>query len=114
MAHSAQVWLVNTGWTGGPPGTGSRFKLAYTRAMVQAILSGSLADVPVVPDPVFGVNVPRSCPGVPAEVLRPRDAWKDAAAYDAKARHLAGLFRDNFKAYAGQVSEAVRGAEPRG
>ncbi len=113
-AHGSQVWLVNTGWTGGPPGVGSRFKLAHTRAMVQAILSGALAGVPMVPDPVFGVNVPCTCPGVPPEVLRPRDAWKDGAAYDARARHLAGLFRDNFKAYAGQVTEAVRQAEPRG
>ena len=112
--HGAQVWLVNTGWTGGPPGVGNRFKLAHTRAMVRAILSGALADVPTTPDPVFGVSVPRACPDVPAEVLRPRDAWKDPAAYDAKARHLAGLFRENFKAYAGQVAEAVRQAEPRG
>jgi phosphoenolpyruvate carboxykinase (ATP) len=112
--HGSQVWLVNTGWTGGPPGVGNRFKLAHTRAMVQAILSGSLADVPMVPDPVFGVNVPRACPGVPPEVLRPRDAWKDGAAYDARARQLAGLFRDNFKAYAGQVTESVREAGPRG
>jgi phosphoenolpyruvate carboxykinase (ATP) len=113
-AHGSHVWLVNTGWTGGPPGVGSRFKLAHTRAMVQAILSGALEQVPAVPDPVFGVSVPRSCPGVPPEVLRPRDAWKDPAAYDAKARHLAGLFRNNFKPYAGQVSEPVRAAEPRG
>jgi phosphoenolpyruvate carboxykinase (ATP) len=113
-AHGSQVWLLNTGWTGGPPGVGNRFKLAHTRAMVQAILSGALADVPLVPDPVFGVRVPRSCPGVPPEVLRPRDAWKDPAAYDAKARYLAGLFRENFAAYAGQVPDAVRQAEPRG
>ena len=112
--HGSQVWLVNTGWTGGPPGVGSRFKLAYTRAMVQAILSGALADAPTTPDPVFGVHVPRSCPGVPTEVLRPRDAWADPAAYDAKARQLAALFRDNFKAYSNQVSEAVRMAEPKG
>jgi phosphoenolpyruvate carboxykinase (ATP) len=112
-AHGSEVWLVNTGWTGGPPGVGSRFKLAHTRAMVQAILSGALAKVPAVPDPIFGVSVPRSCPGVPQEVLRPRDAWKDPAAYDASARRLAGLFRDNFKSYAAQVSEAVRAAEPQ-
>src|SRR5207244_427574 len=91
-AHGSQVWLVNTGWPGGRPGVGSRFKLAHTRAMVQAILGGALADVPVAPDPVFGLSVPSVCPGVPAEVLRPRDAWKDAAAYDAQARQLARLF----------------------
>ena len=112
--HGSQVWLVNTGWTGGPYGVGSRIKLAYTRAMVRAILNGTLADVPKVPDPIFGMGVPRSCPGVPAEVLRPRDAWADPAAYDTKARQLAALFRQNFAAYAGQVPEAVRKAEPRG
>ncbi len=112
--HGSQVWLVNTGWTGGPPGVGSRFKLGHTRAMVRAILAGALTHVAMVPDPVFGVSVPSACPGVPEEELQPRGAWKDPAAYDSQARHLAGLFRENFKKYADQVTEAVRQAEPRG
>ena len=112
--HGSQVWLVNTGWTGGPPGVGNRFKLVHTRAMVRAILGNALTHVSFVPDPVFGVSVPNACPGVPEEVLRPRDAWNDPSAYDAQARHLAGLFRENFKKYADQMTEAVRQAEPRG
>jgi phosphoenolpyruvate carboxykinase (ATP) len=112
-AHGSQVWLVNTGWNGGPYGQADRVPLAYTRAMVRAAQDGSLADVPFAPDPVFGVLVPQACPGVPPELLRPRDAWPDPFAYDARARQLAGLFRDNFKAYAGQVSEAVRQAGPK-
>ena len=112
--HRSRVWLINTGWTGGPYGVGSRIKLAYTRSMVNAALDGSLNDAPFTPDPIFGVEVPTACPGVPAEVLRPRQSWKDPAAYDEKARTLAGLFRDNFRHYADQVSDAVRQAGPRG
>jgi phosphoenolpyruvate carboxykinase (ATP) len=108
IAHNCQVWLVNTGWTGGPIGVGTRIKLVHTRAMVQAILTGSLTDVSMEADPLFGVSIPRACPGVPSGLLRPRDAWKEPASYDAKARHLAGLFRENFKAFTGQVSESVR------
>jgi phosphoenolpyruvate carboxykinase (ATP) len=113
-AHGAQVWLVNTGWTGGGYGVGSRIKLAYTRAMIHAILGGALADVPCQPDPIFGVLVPERCPGVPSELLRPRNTWPDAVAYDQRALHLAGLFRANFKSYAAQVPENVRQAGPRG
>ncbi len=111
--HGSQVWLVNTGWTGGGYGVGNRIRLAYTRAMVNAALHGALAGVPFHPDPVFGVLVPESCPGVPAELLRPRSTWADAAAYDQRARQLAGLFQANFKNYAAQVPEAVRQAGPR-
>ncbi len=112
-AHGAQVWLVNTGWTGGPPGQGSRIKLAYTRAMVHAALDGSLANVPLSDDPVFGLKVPQSCPGVPPEVLQPRQTWKDPAEYDQRARQLAGLFQKNFERYAARVAEAVRQAGPK-
>src|SRR5262249_23783320 len=113
-AHRSRVWLVNTGWTGGPYGGGSRIRLSQTRAMGPAILGGGLAGVPFAPDPVFGVQVPQACPGVPAEVLRPRNTWKDPAAYDAKARQLTHLFQANFKNYASRAPEAVRQAGPRG
>ena len=88
--HGVTCWLVNTGWTGGPYGAGSRMKMAYTRATITAALAGKLDEVPFVPDPVFGVLVPLSCPGVPSEVLAPRGTWPDPAAYDAQASLLAG------------------------
>jgi phosphoenolpyruvate carboxykinase (ATP) len=110
--HGSEVWLVNTGWTGGPHGVGRRIPLAHTRALVRAALGGELAGAAFVPDPVFGLLVPSACPGVPARLLRPRDTWPDPAAYDAKARQLAGLFQANFKAYSDQVPEAVRRAGP--
>jgi phosphoenolpyruvate carboxykinase (ATP) len=113
-AHRSQVWLVNTGWTGGPPGIGRRMELAHTRAMVSAALGGLLRDVPFQPDPVFGVLVPQSCPGVPPELLHPRNTWKDSAAYDQRARQLATLFQANFRNYATQVPDHVRQAGPRG
>ena len=112
--HRAPVWLINTGWTGGPYGVGRRIKLSYTRAMVHAVLGGELDAVPFSPDPLFGVDVPASCPGVPPEVLRQRESWKDPQAFDERARALAGLFRENFKNYAHEVPEAVRQAGPRG
>jgi phosphoenolpyruvate carboxykinase (ATP) len=112
--HGSEVWLVNTGWSGGPPGVGERISLAATRALVRAALDGSLAGTPFVTDPVFGLATPTSCPGVPGALLRPRETWADGAAFDAAARKLAGLFRANFKAYDGQVSDAVRLAGPRG
>ena len=112
LVHRSQVWLVNTGWTGGAYGTGSRIKLGYTRALVRAALGGALAGIPLRPDPVFGVLVPESCPGVPREVLRPRDTWKSPSDYDAKARQLASLFQANFKPYASRAPVAVRQAGP--
>src|SRR6188508_2609122 len=87
--HDVPVWLVNTGWTGGPYGTGERMRIDHTRTMVRAALSGALDRVPYEPDPVFGIEVPTEVPGVPSEILRPRDTWPDPAAYDAKARELA-------------------------
>jgi phosphoenolpyruvate carboxykinase (ATP) len=112
--HRSDVWLINTGWTGGPYGQGSRIKLGHTRAMVRAALGGELAEVSFTPDPVFGVLVPHHCPGVPVELLQPRNTWKSPAEYDARARQLAGLFQANFKDYAAKVSEVVRQAGPRG
>ncbi|MCW5764735.1 MAG: phosphoenolpyruvate carboxykinase (ATP) [Phycisphaeraceae bacterium] len=109
--HSADVWLLNTGWTGGPYGTGQRFKLAYTRAFVTAILNGTLRNAKFTPDPVFGLPLPDRVEGVPSEVLNPRNTWKDGAAYDAQARKLAQGFRDNDKKF--DMPEAVRAAGPR-
>ena len=110
--HNAQCWLVNTGWTGGPHGVGSRIKIGYTRAMVNAALSGVLADADYRTDPVFGLAVPKSCPDVPSEVLDPKSTWKDSKAYDDKARHLAGLFHENFKQFT-EVDDKVRAAGPQ-
>jgi phosphoenolpyruvate carboxykinase (ATP) len=112
-AHGSTVWLVNTGWTGGPHGRGRRMPLAQTRALVRAVLDGTLVRTPCHPDPVFGLLIPEACPGVPSSLLRPRDTWPDPAAYDAQARQLGTRFRDNFKKYAAEVSEAVRQAGPR-
>jgi phosphoenolpyruvate carboxykinase (ATP) len=111
--HEVPVWLVNTGWTGGPYGTGERMRIDHTRTMVRAALQGKLADVGYELDPVFGVEVPTTVPGVPDEVLRPRDTWPDPEAYDAKARELAAMFEENFRAYADGVSDGVRSAGPR-
>ena len=111
--HGSRVWLVNTGWTGGPYGTGQRMKLAHTRAMVAAALGGRLDQARFTPDPVFGIAVPDAVPGVPAEVLVPRGTWKDGAAYDAQAAKLAGMFRANFEKYASGVDPAVRAVGPR-
>ena len=111
--HGTQTWLVNTGWTGGPYGTGSRIKLKYTRAIVDAIHAGTLAGVSCVEDPVFGLQVPTSCPEVPAELLQPRNTWTDKGAYDDKAKKVAALFRDNFKKYESHASAEVRGAGPK-
>jgi phosphoenolpyruvate carboxykinase (ATP) len=111
--HGSDVWLLNTGWTGGPPGAGARMKLAYTRAMLSAALNGELAKVPMAPDPIFGVAVPLACPGVPAEMLRPRQAWKQPQAFDQKAKELAGAFQANFKEFASRVNDAVRQAGPQ-
>ncbi len=111
--YDVPVWLVNTGWTGGPYGTGERMAIDHTRTMVRAALNGKLADVEYAEDPVFGTQVPLTVPGVPSHVLRPRDTWPDPEAYDAKAAELVRMFRENFESYADGVSEAVREAGPR-
>ena len=112
--HEVNCWLVNTGWTGGPPGAGHRMKIAYTRAMVNAALDGDLDGVEFVADPVFGVQIPTSVPDVPAEVLQPRNTWEDKDAYDAQAKKLAGMFRANFKQFEENVSDAIKAAAPQG
>ena len=104
--HGAKVWLVNTGWTGGAYGTGSRMKLAYTRAMLRAALSGALDRAKFTRDPIFGIEVPNQVPEVPDVVLSPRNTWSDPKAYDTQARKLATMFRENFEQYRAEVPGA--------
>lgn len=111
--HGAQVWLVNTGWTGGPYGVGTRMKLGHTRAMVSAALHGQLAGVETRPDPVFGLHIPVAVPGVDEHVLQPKSTWPDPAAYDRQAAELAAMFRDNFRTFEGEVAPSVLQAGPR-
>ena len=110
--HDARCWLVNTGWTGGPYGLGSRIKLPYTRAMIKAALDGSLDDVECTPDPVFKVAVPKAVPGVPSEVLTARGTWPDPNAYDVRARELAARFAANFERFAEAATDEIRAAAP--
>ncbi len=112
--HSAQVWLVNTGWSGGAYGVGSRMKLSHTRAMVRAALAGRVKDVATITDPIFGLHMPTAIEGVPSEVLDPRKTWKDGAAYDAQAKKLAEMFRDNITKFGDAVTPAILGAGPKG
>jgi phosphoenolpyruvate carboxykinase (ATP) len=110
--HKAKVWLVNTGWTGGPYGVGTRIGLPFTRAMVRAALDGELEAVPRRPEPFFGLAVPVSCPGVPERLLDPRSTWSDPVAYDDRAAALARQFADNFTQFRGSVSQEVAAAGP--
>ncbi|MEX0935573.1 MAG: phosphoenolpyruvate carboxykinase (ATP) [Gemmatimonadota bacterium] len=110
--HGSRVWLVNTGWTGGPYGVGSRIELEYTRHMVRAALQGLLDDAATVEDPNFGVHVPVEVPGVPDDLLVPRRTWQDPAAYDEAAARLAKMFEENFKQYTDRVGQEVAEAGP--
>ncbi|WP_118974622.1 phosphoenolpyruvate carboxykinase (ATP) [Taibaiella koreensis] len=109
----ANVWLVNTGWSGGAYGTGSRMSLKYTRAIITAAMNGGLDNVEYTPHNVFGVLVPQAVNGVPSEILNPRDTWSDKEAYDKKASELAGLFIKNFEKYADQANEEILAAAPK-
>jgi phosphoenolpyruvate carboxykinase (ATP) len=111
--HQARVWLVNTGWSGGAYGVGKRMRLPITRAIVEAIHNGGLINAPTETEPVFGLAAPTQCPGVPSEILMPRNAWSDKEAYDATAEKLAGLFKKNFQQYALQTASSVVAAGPR-
>ncbi|MHA7128610.1 phosphoenolpyruvate carboxykinase (ATP) [Algoriphagus namhaensis] len=111
--QEVNVWLINTGWTGGPYGTGSRMKLAYTRAMISAALEGQLDQVTYQNHPIFGFQVPQSCPNVPSEVLNPRDTWSDTQAYDQQARDLAQAFVENFKKFENTASADILSGAPR-
>ncbi len=111
--HDSKVWLINTGWSGGPYGTGERIKLKYTRAIVHAALAGELDESDTRRDPIFELAVPTEINRVPANVLNPRSTWSDPAAYDAQARKLAGMFRENFEKI-GNVDAATKNAGPKG
>lgn len=110
--HNAQVFLVNTGWSGGPYGVGKRMNLAYTRAMIQAALQGELNSAETAVDPIFGLYVPLHCPGVPDEVLQPRQTWASPEEYDAKANELANKFKENFAKNFANVSDDIKNAGP--
>jgi phosphoenolpyruvate carboxykinase (ATP) len=110
--HGARVWLVNTGWTGGPYGVGSRMKIGYTRAMIDAALSGALDAVEYRAHPVFNLQTPTACPGVPPTVLDPRGTWRDPGAYDAQAGRLAHMFTENFEEFEQAVGAEVKAAGP--
>lgn len=112
--HKVNVWLINTGWTGGPYGTGTRMKIAYTRAMVNAALHGKFDNVEFVKEKAFGLEIPVECPDVPSEVLNPRNTWKDKEAYDKKARELVSRFNDNFHQFETDVPADVKNAGPKG
>jgi len=109
----AQVWLVNTGWTGGAYGTGKRMSIQHTRALLRAALDGSLAKVEFVRDPFFGLMMPKAVPGIPDSVLNPRETWADKDAYDRQAKHLVSLFEKNFETFAGAVGDDVKQAAIR-
>jgi len=111
--HDVACWLVNTGWSGGPYGVGERMPIKYTRALVKAALEGRLKNSTFEEDPVFGVQVPTSCEGVPEEILKPRRTWQNKDAYDEKARYLAGLFKDNFSQFEKEVPLELKKAGPR-
>jgi phosphoenolpyruvate carboxykinase (ATP) len=111
--YQSKVWLVNTGWTGGAYGVGKRMKIAYTRAMIRAALSGGLDHVGYQRHPVFNIDMPTSCLDVPAAVLDPRGTWNDKAAYDQQAAKLAAMFVENFKTFEAHVAPGVKDAGPR-
>lgn len=111
--HKVNCWLVNTGWTGGAYGVGSRMKIAHTRAMINAAISGALADAEYREDPIFGLSIPTHIDGVPDEVLNPRNTWPDPEAYDDKAYDLAQKFNENFQKYADGTSDEIKAAAPK-
>jgi len=112
--HGSTAWLVNTGWTGGPHGVGSRIKLRYTRAIIDAIHDGTLANVETAIDPIFGLAVPTSCPNVPDELLIPKNTWANTSDYDSQAKKLAELFNNNFEEFKEGCSQAIIDAGPKG
>lgn len=112
-SQNVKVWLVNTGWTGGPYGVGHRMSIKHTRALLTAALTGELDSVPMTEDPVFGFQVPDLCPGVPKDVLKPRNTWTDGNTYDAQAQKLAKMFIENFQQFTDVVDASVMQGAPR-
>jgi phosphoenolpyruvate carboxykinase (ATP) len=110
--NHVNVWMINTGWSGGPYGIGKRMKLSYTRAMITAALEGGLDNVAYEPHPVFGMMMPKECPGVPTEILNPRNTWKDKKTYDEKAKELGLKFIKNFEKFAHQADAEILAAAP--
>lgn len=110
--HRVKVWLINTGWTGGEYGVGTRIPLEYTRAIISAVLNGKLDSVDFHRQPVFGLMIPSHCPGVPSRLLNPEDAWQNREAYAKAALKLAGFFAANFKKFSGLVSKEIESAGP--
>jgi phosphoenolpyruvate carboxykinase (ATP) len=110
--NHVNVWLVNTGWSGGPYGVGSRIKLSYTRALITAALNGDLDKVEYETLPIFSLSVPKSCPNIPSEILNPRNTWSDKDAYDNKAQNLATAFVKNFGQYASAANAEILAAAP--
>jgi phosphoenolpyruvate carboxykinase (ATP) len=110
--HNAKIWLVNTGWTGGPYGVGERMKIQHSRAVLKAALSGELDSAEYQKDPVFGFEVPKECSGVPSEILDPKQTWDNPDDYDKKAKDLAERFIKNFKEYADEVPAEVEREGP--
>jgi phosphoenolpyruvate carboxykinase (ATP) len=111
--YDANCWLLNTGWIGGPYGIGKRISIQYTRAMLTAALSGGLVDVSYTEDPIFGFEVPDSCPGVPSEVLNPAIAWPSESEYAVRYRDLASRFIDNFRKFEDQTDSTIRNSGPK-
>lgn len=112
-AHETNVWLINTGWSGGSYGEGDRIKLRYTRAMITAALEGKLDNIEYKEHQVFGLKMPVTCPDVPDEILDPRNTWKDKDAYDAKSNELAQKFVKNFETYSDFANDEIMAAAPR-
>jgi phosphoenolpyruvate carboxykinase (ATP) len=110
--NSVNVWLINTGWSGGPYGVGSRMKLGYTRSMIHSALNGSLLKQTFEQDAIFGLWMPKECEGVPSEILNPRNTWTDKAAYDEKAMWLAHALMDNFKKFSTGTSDDIHAGAP--
>jgi len=108
-----KVWLINTGWSGGPYGVGNRMKLSYTRSMITAAMNGDLDQVSFQPHAVFGFDMPTSCPDVPSELLIPENTWADKNEYTKKAYELAAMFVKNFEKYASQANEEILNAAPK-
>ena len=111
--HDVHVWMINTGWSGGAYGVGSRIKLAYTRATITAALEGKLDHVKYEAHPVFGMLMPESCPGVPSEGLNPRNTWENKEEYDVKAKELAHQFIKNFEKFVNHAGEEILAAAPK-